>query len=360
MHQTGAGEPGSASTGPTQSNAGGGNRRGGGSGQQAPGEDDFRPSSRRHQGEVIGGKYTLRKRLGGGGFGEVWLADRKDPFRRVAVKFLRADKVSEETLSRFRLERQITALLDHPAITQIYDSGVLDDGSPYSVMEFIEGVPLNEYCDREQRSVKDRLELFALVCQGVKHAHQKGLIHRDLSPDNILVAIDSESKQPVPKIIDFGIAKVVDKNLRIVDGTLTLDLNRLLGKSEYMAPEQAEATMIGVDTRADLFSLGVILYELLSGTLPLPGSGCGTGRFRRSCMRYASRGPSLRAVHHARRADQVRLRPAARRPQARAIGAAAEGAGASPGDDGAAGRPDQAVPDRRGAGDGRAELPKEP
>jgi eukaryotic-like serine/threonine-protein kinase len=214
------------------------------------------------------GPYVLRKRLGRGGFGEVWRAERRQPDMTVAIKVIRPDRVDKTNLARFSAESQALALLDHPNIARIYDAGVTDNGIPYLVMEYVQGVPLDEYCDRERLTIRQRLELMARICGAVHHAHTQGIIHRDLSPDNILIAVH-ETDEPQPKIVDFGIAKAINKNLRLTDHTLTQDLNTLLGKPAYMAPEQAEATQSGVDTRTDIFSLGVILYEMLTGVLPI-------------------------------------------------------------------------------------------
>ena len=165
------------------------------------------------------------------------------------------------------MERQALASLDHPGIAKIFDAGVTASGAPYAVMEYVPGVRLNEYCDREKLTINSRLQLFCQICDAVHHAHQNGFIHRDLSPDNILVMMEED--RPRAKIIDFGIAKVVNRNIPLSSTAPSDDLHVMLGKPEYMAPEQAESTQVGIDTRADIFSLGVILYELLTGVLPL-------------------------------------------------------------------------------------------
>ena len=219
------------------------------------------------KGQMIG-PYKLRSALGHGGFGEVWVAERSKPTMNVALKLIRADKVDKKSLARFEVERQALALLSHENIARIHDAGYTDDGLPYFAMEYVQGEKLTSYCDRHCLTIEKRLELFACICDAVHYAHMQGLIHRDLSPDNILVSID-QKKQPIPKIIDFGIAKAVNPNLLLTDRTLSLEFNVMIGKLEYMSPEQAEGGKIGIDTRSDIFSLGVILYELLAGVLPL-------------------------------------------------------------------------------------------
>jgi len=221
------------------------------------------------KGESIG-PYTLLARLGRGGFGEVWMAERANPTMRVALKLTRADRVDHDSLARFEAERQALALLDHPNIAKIHDAGYTDEGLPYFAMEYVRGEKITDYSDRLELTIGQRLALFAKVCDAVHHAHTQGLIHRDLSPDNILVSIDSRSEGE-PKIIDFGIAKAVNPSLILTERTLAVELNMIIGKLEYMSPEQAEAHHLEVDTRTDIFALGVILYELMTGVLPLPG-----------------------------------------------------------------------------------------
>jgi len=212
------------------------------------------------------GAYTLRQPIGRGGFGEVWLADRESPRRRVALKLIRGDRVDREIVARFELERQALAMLAHPGIAQIYETGVTPNGLPWFAMEFVDGKRLLSFCDDDRRDLRERLEIFARICDAVHFAHQQGLIHRDLSPDNILVAIDAEGR-PQPKVIDFGVAKAVNSAARIGDATIVTQWRTIVGKPEYMSPEQAEGGSI--DTRSDLYTLGVILYELLAGTLPI-------------------------------------------------------------------------------------------
>ena len=221
------------------------------------------------KGETIS-HYTLLARLGKGGFGEVWMAERTNPTMRIALKLTRADRVDKESLARFEAERQALALLDHPNIAKIHDAGYTDEGLPYFAMEYVKGEKITNYCDRLELSIDERLALFAKVCDAVHHAHTQGLIHRDLSPDNILVSVDPRTEGE-PKIIDFGIAKAVNPNLILTERTLAVEVNVIIGKLEYMSPEQAEANQLEVDTRTDIFALGVILYELMTGVLPLPG-----------------------------------------------------------------------------------------
>jgi len=218
-------------------------------------------------GDTIG-PYTLRKALGRGGFGEVWRAERTNPDLTVAIKLIRRDKVDRKNLARFSSECQAVALLDHPNIARIHDAGVTEDGVPYLAMEYIHGVPLHIYCDRERLGLQERLELVAKICDAVHHAHTQGIIHRDLKPENVLVSIHG-SEEPQPKVVDFGIAKAVNKNVRLSDMTITHDLHTMIGTPAYMSPEQTESTQAGVDTRTDIFALGVMLYELLTGALPI-------------------------------------------------------------------------------------------
>ncbi|MEE9479493.1 MAG: serine/threonine-protein kinase, partial [Kiloniellales bacterium] len=211
------------------------------------------------------GPYRLLERLGEGGFGEVWTAEQTKPMRRtVALKILKPGMDSKEVLARFEIERQALALMDHPNVARVYDAGATDQGRPYFVMEHAAGLPLTDYCDAGRLRVRQRLELFVPICEAVQHAHTKGIIHRDLKPSNILVTL--VDGKPVPKVIDFGIAKATAAPL--TDRTLHTEIGRLMGTPEYMSPEQAGTSGIDVDTRTDVYSLGVILYQLLTGTLP--------------------------------------------------------------------------------------------
>ena len=211
------------------------------------------------------GPYRLLQRLGEGGMGEVWLAEQVAPVRRhVALKVIKAGMDTAQVIARFEAERQALALMDHPAIAVVFDAGTTPEGRPYFAMEYVKGEPITTYCDRHRLATPQRLELFIQVCEGVQHAHQKGVIHRDLKPSNVLVAVQDE--RPVPKIIDFGVAKATTQ--RLTERTLYTELGVLIGTPEYMSPEQAEMTGLNIDTRTDVYALGVILYELLTGVLP--------------------------------------------------------------------------------------------
>lgn len=211
------------------------------------------------------GPHRLLQLLGEGGMGEVWLAEQKTPIHRtVALKLIKAGMDTKAVVARFESERQALALMDHPHIAQVYDAGSTTEGRPYFAMEYVPGLPITEYCDKHRLTVKERLELFMQVCDGVQHAHQKAIIHRDLKPSNVLVVEDDD--KAMPKIIDFGLAKAMGQ--RLTDKTMFTELGVLIGTPEYMSPEQADQREQNVDTRTDVYSLGVILYELLVGVRP--------------------------------------------------------------------------------------------
>jgi serine/threonine protein kinase len=212
------------------------------------------------------GAYKLVEQIGEGGFGVVFLAEQQHPLRRsVALKILKPGMDSRPVVARFEAERQALALMDHPNIARVLDGGEAASGRPYFVMELVRGVPITRYCDEQQLTPRQRLGLFLAVCGAIQHAHQKGIIHRDLKPTNILVAVCDG--QPVAKVIDFGVAKALGE--RLTERTLVTGLCGIVGTLEYMSPEQAEFNARDIDTRADIYSLGVVLYELLTGTTPL-------------------------------------------------------------------------------------------
>ena len=219
-------------------------------------------------GQVIALRYTLRNLLGEGGLGTVYLAEQSEPVKRqVALKLIKLGMDSRTVLARFDAERQALALMDHPNIARVYDGGTTETGQPFFVMELVNGLPITDYCDRKRLPVRARLELFVAVCQAVQHAHQKGIIHRDLKPSNVMVTeVDG---RPTPKVIDFGVAKATEFDL--TDQSLG-DTGAIVGTPTYMSPEQADPSSMDIDTRTDVYALGVILYELLAGSPPLDAS----------------------------------------------------------------------------------------
>ena len=212
------------------------------------------------------GPFTLTRQLGEGGMGVVFRAEQEQPVRRaVALKILRPGMDTRPLLARLQAERQALALMDHPNIAKFLDAGSTASGRPSIAMELVDGAPVTRYCDEHRLGVRERLGLFVAVCRGVQHAHQKGVVHRDLKPSNVLVA--SYDGVPVPKIIDFGLAKATGRPL--TDSTVVTHFGLVVGTPAYMAPEQADAAQANVNTCADVYSLGALLYELLTGTPPL-------------------------------------------------------------------------------------------
>src|SRR4030095_14086009 len=209
--------------------------------------------------------YQILRPVGEGGMGTVYLAQQLEPIhRRVALKVAKLGMDSAQVLARFNNERQALAMMDHLNIAQIFDAGATTKGRPYFVMEYVEGAPITQYCDRKRMNTRERLALFLIVCRAIQHAHQKGAVHRDIKPSNVLVT--EHDGVPVPKVIDFGIAKATDK--WAVENTLLTQLGQIVGTPEYASPEQADTMTGAIDEASDVYSLGVLLYELLIGAVP--------------------------------------------------------------------------------------------
>jgi len=259
------------------------------------------------------GPYRIVREVGSGGMGLVYEARQEWPIRRrVALKVIKLGMDTQAVVARFEAERQALALMDHPNVARIFDAGATDQGQPYFAMEYIDGVRITRYCDGERLSLARRLQLFIPVCQAVQHAHQKGIIHRDLKPSNILVAV--EDGHPLPKIIDFGVAKATRQ--RLTEYTLFTEQGQFVGTPEYMSPEQFDSGVYGVDTRTDVYALGVLLYEMIVGALPYGAtefSTRGLGEIRRIICETEPPAPSVRlarlgsagAVYAGRRAASV-------------------------------------------------------
>ena len=240
------------------------------------------------------GPYKLLQKIGEGGMGVVYMAEQEKPMhRKVALKIIKLGMDTKHVIARFEAERQALAMMDHPNIARVLDGGATDSGRPYFVMELVKGVPITEFCDKNKLSTVDRLNLFGQVCKAIQSAHQKGVIHRDIKPSNILVTL--HHGDPLPKVIDFGIAKAT--NQKLTEKTLFTNYAQLIGTPAYMSPEQAEMSSVDVDTRTDVYSLGVLLYELLTGTTPFPEKELlsqGYGEMQRIIVEQEPERPSLR------------------------------------------------------------------
>jgi hypothetical protein len=244
-------------------------------------------------GDVIG-RYKIREKLGEGGCGVVYVAEQFEPVRRrVALKVIKLGMDTKSVMARFEAERQALAMMDHPNIAKVLDAGATETGRPYFVMELVRGIRITDYCDQNHLNTNERLELFTQVCHAVQHAHQKGVIHRDLKPSNILVTL--HDGVPMPKVIDFGIAKATEG--RLTDLTVYTELNQFIGTPAYMSPEQAEMSGLDIDTRSDIYSLGVLLYELLTGQTPFDPKELvrvGLDQMRRTIREQEPQRPSTR------------------------------------------------------------------
>src|SRR6266571_505532 len=254
------------------------------------------------------GRYKLLEKIGEGGFGVVYMAEQQVPVqRKVALKIIKPGMDTREVIARFEAERQALALMDHPNIARVLDGGATEAGRPYFVMELVRGTAVTDYCDQNNLTTTERLELFILVCNAVQHAHQKGIIHRDLKPSNILVTL--HDGVPVPKVIDFGIAKATQG--RLTDGTVYTELHQFIGTPAYMSPEQAEMSGLDIDTRSDIYSLGVLLYELLTGDTPFDAKELlkkGLDEIRRTIREVEPPKPSTRLTQQLVAADVRRLK----------------------------------------------------
>ncbi len=240
------------------------------------------------------GRYKLLEKIGEGGYGVVYVAEQEEPVRRrVALKIIKLGMDTRQVVARFEAERQALALMDHPGIAKVFDAGATDNGRPFFVMELVKGIPITRYCDEKKFVTRERLDLFILVCHAIQHAHQKGIIHRDIKPSNILVAV--QEGKPVPKVIDFGIAKATQQKL--TEKTLHTQMQQFIGTPAYMSPEQAELSGLDVDTRSDIYSLGVLLYELLVGKTPFDAQqllSAGLDEIRRTILEKEPARPSTR------------------------------------------------------------------
>ena len=233
--------------------------------------------------------FRILEKIGEGGMGEVYRAEQREPIRRkVALKLIKAGMDTKQVVARFESERQALALMSHPNISRVYEAGTTQQGRPYFVMEYVQGVPITEYCDKHRLTTGERLQLFLQVCEGIQHAHQKGIIHRDIKPSNVLVGF--EDGKPTPKIIDFGVAKATEQ--RLTERSVFTQMGMLIGTPEYMSPEQAEMTTLDIDTRTDVYSLGVLLYELLVGALPFEPNALRQVAFDEICRKIREEEPS--------------------------------------------------------------------
>ena len=258
-------------------------------GQMPESSEDVDPHESTHV-----GRYKLLQRIGKGGMGAVYMAQQDEPVRRkVALKIIKAGLDTEEVVARFEAERQALAMMDHPNIARVLDAGTTDEGRPFFVMELIHGISITEFCDRNHLTVAQRLALFVTVCRAVQSAHQKGIIHRDIKPSNVLVTL--RHGEPTPKVIDFGVAKAT--NQKLTEKTYFTRYGSMIGTPAYMSPEQAELSGMDVDTRADVYSLGVLLYELLTGSTPFPAErlrSVGYGEMQRIIAEEEPERPSVR------------------------------------------------------------------
>ncbi len=261
--------------------------------------------------ETVGqtlGRYKLMERLGEGGCGVVYVAEQTEPVRRrVALKVIKLGMDTKQVVARFEAERQALAMMDHPNIAKVLDAGTTETGRPFFVMELVRGIRITDYCDQNQLNTRERIDLFIKVCQAIQHAHQKGIIHRDIKPSNILVTL--HDGVPVPKVIDFGIAKATEG--RLTDATVYTQLHQFIGTPAYMSPEQAEMSGLDIDTRSDIYSLGVLLYELLAGSTPFDAKellASGIDQMRKTIREQEPMRPSTKLSQTLVAADVRRLK----------------------------------------------------